>query len=284
MRSIFFYIGIGFICSLSFDIRAQETTIKTYKKEADTAIIGSIQRAVAYLQNPKTEVYFPDYAVYTYLQRRYNTKNDTILPDIRPAVQIKTQLIFDKNNRENFLPFVRLTPNINLNCSDWRLRMTHYTGIDSFTVRTLYADSLTINKAFLKKLQTFAEGDGYELTHAYLAMIWLSEHQHRICKTAFYEKLYTDFETKIIAFLDHKKPNEWLDIHSEALALLAYKNGLRYFKNDYIAAALCAQTPEGAWLQSEYDKTQTAHAAALTLWLLCEHQFGKKTYPNWIVR
>jgi hypothetical protein len=273
MRIFFFLFIIFYACNVA----AQQNA-------PDMAVLRSIQRAVAYLQNPKTEVYFPDYAVYTYLQRRYNTKNDTILPDIRPAVQIKTQLIFDKNNRENFLPFVRLAPNINLNCTDWRQRITHYNGIDSFTVRTLWADSLTINKAFLKRLQTFSTGGDYELTHAYLALIWLGEHQHRICKTVFYKKLYTDFETKIIAFLDHKKPNEWLDIHSEALALLAYKNGLKYFKNDYIAAALRAQTPEGAWQTSEYDPKPTAHAAALTLWLLCEHQFAKKTYPNWIVR
>jgi hypothetical protein len=254
------------------------------KNLEDTLVLKSIQRAIGYLQNPKTEVYFPDYAVYTYLQRRYNTKNDTILPDIRAAVLLQTQLVLDKNHRESFLPFLRLVPNIKLKCTDWRQRIKHYNGIDSFTVRALYADSCKINKAFLKKLETHAALGDYELTHAYLALIWLAEHQHRICKTAFYKKQYANFETKIVALLDNKKPAVWYDIHSEALALLAYKNGLKYFKNDYICTVLGAQTPEGAWLQSEYDSTQTAHAIVLTLWLLCEKIYPKKTYPNWIVK
>ena len=96
--------------------------------------------------------------------------------------------------------------------------------------------------------------------------------------------MYADFETKIVAFLQNKKPDIWYDIHSETLALLAYKKGLKYFENKYINAAISAQTPEGGWQTSEHDPKPTAHAATLTLWLLCEKMYPKPIYPNWIVK
>jgi hypothetical protein len=236
----------------------------------------AIEKAFAYLQKPTTKVEFADYAVYSYLQRRYDG-----LPTIKTANQVKMALLLDGNYHNDYAAFTRLTPDVNIQFSLKKV-VEHYIGIDSFTVRALWADAFTIDKNYLNALEKFSKQGDYECTHAYLALIWLQENQHFIIKKSIYKKLFKRLESDVSKIL--KRRNGWYDIHSEALALFCYTPQKKYLNNDFINDILKHQTQNGGWLTDSQYKIENAHANVLTLWCLLEYTQPKPQYPKWIVK
>ena len=241
----------------------------------------SINRAIRYLRQKKAEIYFADYLVYAGVSRNYH------LPEI--------------GNRDSLMYFFRTETGENLQYNGFarladaktarilQKNLPQFCCLDTFTVQALWADKLKLTPRYLDIIDTLATKGDYELTHAYLALIWLKENKHFLIKTSQFFSLETKFETRILSILNNRFGNYWCDIHSEALALLLYnKIDINKIKPLWIAQLLEAQQPDGGWWQSARNQKTLSHTVVLSVWALAAYKdyiINKiPTQYNWICR
>ena len=235
----------------------------------------AITKAIAYLQDTATRIDIPDYLVYDLLRRTHH------LPAIRSRQYIDTLCNGNEANFCKYYHFLRLIDAETLPLQQNKLHI--YRETDSITIQALWADKLTLNENYLLLLECLSKKGKYELTHAYLSLIWLKENNHWLVKTPYYATLENTFKTKMIAILTNRFGNYWLDIHSEILALLLY-DGIdqENIKLTWINSMLNAQQKNGGWYYSLLNNETTAHSTVLALWALFAYTNTNKINYTWI--
>jgi hypothetical protein len=145
--------------------------------------------------------------------------------------------------------------------------------VDKITVPALYSDRFALPGDYLSKLKEAANGEGYLLTHALLATIWLQENHGEI-PDSFKASLYTA-NAELIG-------NDLVmnDLEIEAAAFLYVAGQGSQVDFAFVQRVITAQNQDGGWSYSnETPDVSNWHSSVLGLMLLLHVEFPADSYP-----
>ncbi len=156
---------------------------------------------------------------------------------------------------------------------------------DRMTALALHCDRLGVPAAWPDVLAAASEAGGYALTHAALATRWTIENGCAPAeRLAEIEQLQRDRLAAMAASrdaLEDAYPNG-TDLWLESIAMLYYLEGGDRLEPGTLDEVLVLQRPDGGWPVHSSARRSDAHATALALWVVLEHERPGARPIRWI--
>lgn len=147
--------------------------------------------------------------------------------------------------------------------------------LDFVTVPALYSDQLGLSDDYIKTLTEAANGEGYLLTHALLACIWIQENG---CESALPEGLIEKVCEDTAALVGNDPIVEDLELEAAVLLYLAGQGQL--VDETFIEKVIEAQNEDGGWsISSTNPNESNEHATVFALTLLLRMDSPVDSYP-----
>lgn len=143
-------------------------------------------------------------------------------------------------------------------------------AFDDFLIPALYCDvQQDLIPSTIGAAQDLAGGTRYQITHAYLGLIWMKE---RHCLTEK-QTTYVDQLTPVILY-QQSQLKEFDDLYAENVAFLLYAHHEEFVSRDWIQTIIKSQEDSGGW-KSPHDKyifgsDENTHTTALSLFALTQ--------------
>lgn len=207
----------------------------------------------------------------------FTSRGDNIYPLTLPLLIPVVRYYHSDSGLENILqrsadstlyPFARLYD------EGWKKqfdgnRLEGISPADETVLRCLYCDTLPLQDSLLFRLNRLYENGGYDLTHAYLAILFL---KRNTCDHYFTGDMIS-LEEKLVTALQQIILSEPVtsDLRIESMAFLLYGGKREYISEKRIRKLIRKQQKNGSWTDPHKpDPLLVDHTTALALWTLLE--------------
>lgn len=138
------------------------------------------------------------------------------------------------------------------------------TSIDRWVLPPLYCREVAVDQDLQDTLLNTADLHGYELTHAYLGLLFLDRYG---CSN---DKIIHALNTVPQQLVEEQDTDTFSDVFAERIAFLGYAKQKNLIGKEWIHTILTAQQDSGAWNDPIYGPKDNPHTTALAIWALAE--------------
>ncbi len=137
---------------------------------------------------------------------------------------------------------------------------------DDLLIPALYCDINPLPLQNREKIFNFANSSGYELTHKYLAMLFLKNSK---CLKSEVSNALPKAANKIAQEQQNSQP--FSDLFAERAALLGFGGYSNLVKPEWIKKIIDHQTEKGGWPYNQASSLENEHTTALSTWALSQY-------------